>query len=65
MWQREDLNLDPAVLVLWAVLGYRHFPQPEDWPVLPVTRARRRLEPDGFFGVNPALDIPAPRPRCH
>lgn len=56
--QREDRNLDPAELVLWAVLSYHHFPRPEDRPVLPVARARRRLESDGFFGIRrPALDV--------
>ena len=60
VWQREDRSLDPAELVLWAVLGSHHFPRPEDWPVMPVARARLRLEPDGFFDANPALDIPAP-----
>jgi primary-amine oxidase len=72
-WQREDRTLDPAELVLWATLGAHHFPRPEDWPVMPVARARLRLEPDGFFDRNPALDVPAPAntrpagedPCCH
>ncbi|KPI13440.1 Copper amine oxidase domain-containing protein [Actinobacteria bacterium OK074] len=61
VWQRENRSLDPAELVLWAVVGSHHFPRPEDWPVMPVAKARLRLEPDGFFDRNPALDVPAPR----
>jgi primary-amine oxidase len=60
VWQRGDRSLDPAELVLWAVLGEHHFPRPEDWPVMPVQSVKLRLEPDGFFDRNPALDVPAP-----
>jgi primary-amine oxidase len=65
VWQREDRSLDPAELVLWATVGSHHFPRPEDWPVMPVARARLRLEPDGFFDRNPALDVPPPTRHCH
>lgn len=65
VWQREDRSLDPAELVLWATVGSHHFPRPEDWPVMPVARAGLRLEPDGFFDRNPALDVPAPQPKNH
>ena len=60
VWQRQDRSLDPAELVLWAILGEHHFPRPEDWPIMPVQSVRLRLEPDGFFDRNPALDVPAP-----
>ncbi|MGI5127874.1 primary-amine oxidase [Pseudonocardia sp. CA-107938] len=60
VWQREDRPLDGAELVLWATVGAHHFPRPEDWPVMPVARTGLRLEPDGFFDRNPALDLPAP-----
>jgi primary-amine oxidase len=63
-WQEEDRSLDGADLVLWATVGSHHFPRPEEWPVMPVARARLRLEPDGFFDRNPALDVPAPV-SCH
>ena len=64
VWQREDRPLDGAELVLWATVGAHHFPRPEDWPVMPVARTGLRLEPDGFFDRNPALDLPAPD-RCN
>ncbi|MER7186944.1 primary-amine oxidase [Streptomyces hyaluromycini] len=63
-WQEEDRSLDGTDLVLWATVGSHHFPRPEEWPVMPVARARLRLEPDGFFDRNPALDVPAPV-SCH
>ncbi len=31
---------------------------------MPVAKARLRLEPDGFFDRNPALDVPPPV-SCH
>jgi primary-amine oxidase len=60
VWQREDRSLEPAELVLWATVGTFHFPRPEEWPVMPVAKARLRLEPDGFFDRNPALDVAVP-----
>jgi primary-amine oxidase len=68
VWQRADRSLDGTELVVWANVGSHHLPRPEDWPVMPVARAHLRLEPDGFFDRNPALDIPPPSPsgsHCH
>jgi primary-amine oxidase len=64
VWQQADRSLDPAELVVWATVGTHHLPRPEDWPVMPVARARLRLEPDGFFDRNPALDVPPPAHAC-
>ena len=63
VWQQADRSLDGVELVLWAMIGSHHYPRPEDWPIMPVARGRLRLEPDGFFDRNPALDLPAPD-RC-
>jgi primary-amine oxidase len=63
-WRQADRSIDGAALVLWPVVGSHHIPRPEDWPIMPVARGRVRLEPDGFFDRNPALDVPAPE-RCH
>jgi primary-amine oxidase len=60
-WSRRDRSLDGEALVLWAVIGTHHVPRPEQWPVMPVDTIGLRLEPDGFFDRNPALDIAAPR----
>jgi primary-amine oxidase len=46
-------------VVVWYTLGITHVPRPEEWPVMPVTRCGFRLVPDGFFVMNPALDVPA------
>ncbi|HUY97403.1 MAG TPA: primary-amine oxidase [Verrucomicrobiae bacterium] len=62
-WARADRDLDDAELVMWYVVGSHHIPRPEDWPVMPATRAGFRLEPVGFFDANPALDV-APSPDC-
>ncbi len=58
VWQRADRSLENERLVLWPVLGVHHFPRPEQWPIMPVDRIGFRLEPDGFFDRNPALDVP-------
>jgi primary-amine oxidase len=60
VWQRAGRSLDGAELVLWPIVGSHHYPRPEDWPIMPVARATMRLEPDGFFDRNPALDVPPP-----
>jgi primary-amine oxidase len=66
VWQQADRSLDGERLVVWANVGTHHLPRPEDWPVMPVARARLRLEPDGFFDRNPALDVPPPTAsHCH
>ena len=56
----EDRSLLDTELVLWATVSSHHFPRPEDWPVMPVASTGLRLEPDGFFDRNPALDLPRP-----
>jgi primary-amine oxidase len=65
VWQRADRSLDGAELVIWPVVGVHHAPRPEEWPVMPVHRVGMRLEPDGFFDRNPALDLPAPASARH
>jgi primary-amine oxidase len=58
-----DRPLVDTDLVVWHTFGAHHVVRPEDWPVMPVSRAGFRLEPLGFFDGNPALDLPPPD-RC-
>jgi primary-amine oxidase len=58
-WTEADRNVDDTDIVLWHTFGLTHFPRIEDWPVMPVDTAGFVLKPYGFFGRNPALDIPA------
>jgi primary-amine oxidase len=53
-----DHDLDGADVVLWHTFGPTHFPRPEDWPVMPVSRCGFTLKPTGFFSRNPTLDVP-------
>ncbi len=55
-----DRDIDGQDIVLWHTFGPTHFPRPEDWPVMPVTRCGFVLKPTGFFGRNPTLDVPPP-----
>jgi primary-amine oxidase len=58
-WTATDRDIDGTDIVLWHTFGLTHFPRIEDWPVMPVDTAGFVLKPHGFFGANPALDIPA------
>jgi len=60
----DDRDIDGADIVLWHTFGPTHFPRPEDWPVMPVARCGFTLKPTGFFGRNPALDVPPPPGHC-
>ncbi|MFT4215065.1 MAG: primary-amine oxidase [Microbacterium sp.] len=57
-WQQADRPLDGAELVLWPIVAVHHYVRPEDWPIMPLQRIGLRMEPDGFFDRNPALDVP-------
>ncbi|MBT2516719.1 primary-amine oxidase [Streptomyces sp. ISL-90] len=61
----DDASVDGEDLVVWHTFGPTHFPRPEDWPVMPVDYAKFTLKPHGFFGKNPALNIPAPDAAAH
>ncbi len=54
-----DRDVEGKDLVLWHTFGLTHFPRLEDWPVMPVDYAGFKLKPLGFFGRNPALNVPA------
>jgi primary-amine oxidase len=56
-----DEDIDGTDVVLWHTFGPAHFPRPEDWPVMPVSRCGFTLKPTGFFGRNPTLDVPPVR----
>jgi primary-amine oxidase len=53
-------------VVLGCTVGVTHFVRPEDWPIMPMTKAGFTLQPVGFFDRNPTLYIPPPpRACCH
>ena len=57
-WTAADRCIENADVVLWHTVGVTHLPRPEDWPVMPVEYCGFLLQPVGFFGRNPALDLP-------
>jgi primary-amine oxidase len=59
-WTSAEEPLTARDLVLWYTLGVTHIPRPEEWPVMPATKIGFKLAPVGFFGRNPALDVPRP-----
>lgn len=62
-WTEADRSLDNENVVVWYTLNYHHLPRPEDWPVQPCVYASFHWMPSGFFDVNPALDVPSPKPK--
>jgi primary-amine oxidase len=50
--------IEPADLVLWATVGFRHVTRPEDWPMLAMQTQAIRLRPYGFFARNPSASGP-------
>ena len=62
-WTAANPEIENTDLVVWYTMGSHHIARPEDWPVMPCGYISFTLKPVGFFDENPALDVPAPRPR--
>lgn len=60
-----DASVVDTDVVVWYTVGAHHVVRPEDWPVMPVARTGFELKPVGFFGGNPALDLPESAAPCH
>ena len=60
-WIEQDRNIENEDIVVWYVFGHHHVPRLEDWPVMPNAKLGFKLKPSGFFGVNPAIDLPPAR----
>jgi primary-amine oxidase len=63
-WVAADRPVDGTDIVLWHTFGLTHFPRVEDWPIMSVDTCGFVLKPHGFFGRNPAIDIPAAADHC-
>ncbi|CAF0894548.1 unnamed protein product [Didymodactylos carnosus] len=57
-WTEKDRAITNSDIVLWYTFGHTHIPRPEDFPVMPVTCVGFMLKPNGFFKINPAIDLP-------
>lgn len=57
-WTKENKALKGADPVVWYSFGLTHDPRVEDFPVMPVDMVGFALKPNGFFNINPTLDIP-------
>ena len=53
-------SLSNQDVVLWYTMGVTHNPRPEEWPIMSAHRTGFKLLPNGFFGRNPAFDVPPP-----
>jgi len=57
-WIQSNRQIEEEDIVLWHSYGVTHIPRVEDFPVMPCESTGFTLKPDGFFGGNPAIDIP-------
>lgn len=57
-WTVADRSIEDTDVVVWHTCGVTHLPRPEDWPVMPVEYTGFTLQPVGFFGRNPAINLP-------
>jgi primary-amine oxidase len=60
-----DRSIENTDLVLWYTLQNLHAARVEDWPIIQLATIGFRLQPNGFFDRNPAMDVPPPPGRCH
>ena len=58
VYAQDNQSLTNKDVVVWYSFGVTHIPRPEDYPVMPTVAAGFKLMPFGFFGKNPALDVP-------
>ncbi len=60
-WTEKDRSIENTNVVFWYTFGHTHVPRPEDYPVMPAASIGFLLKPNGFFTMNPANDLPAPK----
>ena len=51
-------NVNGSDIVAWYTLALTHVPHVEEYPVMTTDSRHFRIEPDGFFDSNPALNAP-------
>jgi len=59
VWTKQNRNVENTDLVVWHTFGHSHICKPEDFPVMPVQYVGFKLQPNNFFSLNPAMDLPA------
>ena len=64
-YTKNNRSIVDCDLVTWHTIGLTHVPRPEDWPVMPVEKARLNLIPVGFFDKSPVMDLPTGNGHCH
>ena len=57
----DNESINGQDLVVWCTQVATYHPRMEDWPAMPMVHVSLKIEPDGFFDRNPAIDIPPTR----
>lgn len=59
VWVQQDRPIENTDIVVWHTFGHTHICKPEDFPVMPVQYVGFKLQPNNFFELSPAMDLPA------
>jgi primary-amine oxidase len=60
-----DRDIQNTDVVVWYTLQSLHSARVEDWPIIGLSTIGFRLQPNGFFDRNPAMDVPPPAHHAH
>ncbi|WP_228518906.1 primary-amine oxidase [Methylophilus sp. 13] len=59
VWVKQNRPISNSDIVVWHTFGHTHVCKPEDFPVMPTMYVGFKLQPNNFFELNPAMDLPA------
>lgn len=64
-YTKADRSLENTDVILWYTLQNLHAARVEDWPMIQLATIGFKLQPNGFFDRNPAMDVPPPAHHGH